>query len=122
MTIGMPESIYLEWYGVLLSKAFDKTPYHVGSSLKQKIGWRDVDVRIILSDKEWKKYGFGDMSYPNLKWSVYCSAFSELGKKITGLPIDFQIQHEDIAQKYYGSDEYGRSALGIMWNKEDVER
>lgn len=115
MSVGMPETIYLEQYGYLLRKVFYATPYHVGSSLGNKTGWRDVDIRLILPDDEWEKWEFGDPEHLNIRWTAYCAAFSELGRKMTGLPIDFQIQQSTWANKIYGSPEHQRSAIGIMW-------
>ena len=110
--VGMPLSLYLNEYGSQLWSAFDTPPYLVGSVLKTK-DYHDVDVRIILSDKDYKKQGFGkpNEAHQNLKWISYCMAFSELGKKITGLPIDFQIQQRTDANKNFKEP---RSALGII--------
>jgi hypothetical protein len=84
----------------------------VGSSLHGK-KWRDVDVRLMLDDD---KYGamFGIDSHANEhtcdKWVALCMAFSALGQKMTGLPIDFQIQRSTQANEKYPCS---RSALGI---------
>lgn len=119
MSVGMPNNIYLEQFGHMLREAFGKIAYHVGSSMTQKTGWRDVDVRLILSDEEWIEWGFGDPEHANVKWTAYCAAFSELGRKMTGLPIDFQIQQSTFANKYYKPSEgHLRSALGIMYRPE----
>jgi hypothetical protein len=92
--------------------AFGQCPYHVGSSLTQKTGWRDVDVRLLLDDDEYERQGFGDPErcMTNAKWVAMCLAFSALGREITGLPIDFQIQQRTWANaKFEGT----RSALGL---------
>jgi len=115
MSVGMPETIYLEQFASLLRTVFKHVPYHVGSSLDKKTGWRDVDVRILFDDEEWIRWDFGDPKNPNLRWTAYCAAFSELGRRMTGLPIDFQIQQNTFAQTTYSRQEYGVSALGIIW-------
>lgn len=109
--IGMPHSLWLNEFGSQVWSAFDEIPYHVGSSLFGK-QWRDVDVRVMLDDEAYKSIGFGDPKHPhqNLKWVSLCLAFSELGKRMTGLPIDFQIQQTTLANEQYRGP---RSALGI---------
>ena len=111
MSVGMPAHIKLELFGRMINETFGEHPYHVGSSLNSKTGWRDVDVRLILDDEEWDRLGFGTPSDPNRKWSVYCLAFSLLGRDITGLPIDFQIQQQTHANEKHNK---GRSCLGIL--------
>lgn len=104
--IGMPHSIYLHDFGELLARAFDgEVAYLVGSSVNSAT-WRDVDIRLMLDDDVYKQMGFGDPQRPqeNPKWCAYVMAFSELGRKMTGLPIDFQIQQTTQANKDYGRD------------------
>lgn len=116
--VGMPASIYLQQFGQILSDAFDgAVAYHVGSSLTGTT-WRDVDIRILLDLKEYKAMGLGNpkSGQENAKWCALCMAFSELGRKMTGLPIDFQIQEIDTANAQYpclgeGPDKHRRSAL-----------
>jgi hypothetical protein len=117
MSVGAPEWFFLEKYGELLRVAFDKIPYHVGSSLTQKTGWRDVDVRIILDDEKWEQYDFGEPSNPNGRCVVYNASFSELGRKMTGLPVDFQLQQQSYANENFPPPEHPRSAIGILWRK-----
>ena len=112
MSVGMPADLLLEEYGYHIYAAFNDYPYHVGSSLLTK-QWRDVDVRLILSDKEYEAMGLGDPANPhcNGKWVSLTLAYAALGKALTGLPIDFQIQQQSYAnEKYTGI----RSALGIL--------
>lgn len=71
---------------------FGHVPYHVGSSLKTK-DWRDVDVRLILPDDEFvAMFGPNPNAIGNPKLSAITLAFCALGKEMTGLPIDFQVQ------------------------------
>jgi hypothetical protein len=107
---GMPASLYLDEFGSQVMSLFGHPPYLVGSALVSK-KWRDVDVRLILSDEEYDAWGFGDPNYPHLsaRWVSLCMAYSELGKRITDLPIDFQIQQQTAANKKYAGP---RSALG----------
>jgi hypothetical protein len=101
--VGMPAWLWLNEFGDMVFDAFGSYPYLVGSAGEGK-QWRDVDVRLILDDEEYKNY-FGDQLYEqeNPKWRVLCMAFSELGKRITGLPIDFQIQEATRGNKQYST-------------------
>jgi hypothetical protein len=89
--VGQPQTFYLNDFGQKVLDCFGHCPYLVGSATQGK-KWRDVDVRLILPDEEWASWGFGDPKNPGGKWAILCMAFSALGKHITGLPIDFQIQ------------------------------
>jgi len=115
--IGMPASLYLHDFGQAILEAFGEIPYHVGSSMpgSGRPSWRDVDVRLILPDARYESDGYGDPERPHdsAKWVAMVKAFSLLGRHMTGLPIDFQIQQMTQANKEYGSDQPGhaRSAL-----------
>ena|SRR5437899_7566160 len=113
MSVGMPADLWLHEFGSQVWSAFGEPPYLVGSALEKKTGWRDVDVRVILGDEEYVAWGLGDPTRPhdNAKWTSLCLAYSELGRKMTGLPIDFQIQ-----QRTYANDKFkrSRSALGLV--------
>ena len=112
MGVGMPQDLKLHEFGSKVWDAFGGPPYHVGSSLLEKL-WRDVDVRMILDDEEYERMGFGDPERPhdNPRWIAYCLAFSALGAEMTGLPIDFQIQQQSLANKEFPGN---RSALGVV--------
>jgi len=113
--IGMPANLYLQQFGQLLLDAFGAVAYHVGSSLTAAI-WRDVDVRLMLDDEEYRRQGFGDPAAPhgNAKWRAFSMAFSELGRRMTGLPIDFQIQDTTVANEQNNGR---RSALFVVTEK-----
>lgn len=106
--VGMPQALYLQMFGDIVRQAFGEFPYHVGSSLTGKV-WRDVDVRVMLDDKRYEaEYGDPMRQHQNPKWGAICMAFSALGSKMTGLPIDFQVQDTTTTNvKYPGQ----RSAL-----------
>lgn len=94
MSVGMPQGILLRRFGVVCAEAFGVIcAYQVGSSLQKK-EWRDVDVRVMLPDDVYAEMGLGDPEHPqhNRKWVAFTLAFSALGKQMTGLPIDFQLQ------------------------------
>lgn len=103
MGVGRPDCFLLQQYGEWIRQAFGATAYHVGSSLMQKRGWRDVDVRLLLEDDEFKAL-FGDPMQPGWdapKLHAQELAWSEFGRRFTGLPIDFQIQQMTLANAEY---------------------
>jgi len=112
--VGMPAWIYLNDFGRIIHEAFGEYPYLVGSASRTR-EWRDVDVRLILDDEAWERWGFGDAAISNAKWAAFTRAFSELGQKMTGLPIDFQIQQQTYANDHFKGP---RSALGLIWTSE----
>lgn len=108
MSTGMPAGIWLTKFGVIVRDYFGHVPYHVGSSLDRK-DWRDVDVRLILPDNEFDVvFGTNRNAEVNRKLAAITLAFAALGKEMTGLPIDFQIQRQTDANKLYPGK---RSAL-----------
>jgi hypothetical protein len=113
MGVGPHEGHLLKLFGMEVRQGFGHTAYQVGSSLTQKSGWRDVDVRLLLPDDEYAVY-FGDPSTPeheSLRLMSWNLAWTMLGRKLTGLPIDFQIQQITLA-----NDEFDgvRSALRVI--------
>lgn len=107
--VGMPESLYLNQFGDLLFHAFGEIAYQVGSSLTGAT-WRDVDVRVMLDKEQYLAMGLGDPKHPqsNERWCAFTMAFTALGRQMTGLPIDFQLQETDTANS---ENEGPRSAL-----------
>jgi hypothetical protein len=106
---GMPAAILLDQFGLLIAEAFGDHPYMVGSATKLKAGWRDVDVRLMLPDAEWdrlfgpytKDYSTFQATLHNTRWALICAAISLFGQRMTGLPIDFQIQRLTNANEEY---------------------
>lgn len=92
--VGMPAALYLDEFGLKVHDAFGDIPYLVGSATWSK-DWRDVDVRLILDDKAFKaRYGVREdhRAENKPKWRAECMAWSALATRMTGLPVDFQIQ------------------------------
>lgn len=118
MSTGMPQGIWLNKFGVILYDYFGHIAYHVGSSLDRK-DWRDVDVRILMDDDEFEAM-FGPVrgTQVNPKLAAVTLAFCALGKEMTGLPVDFQIQPLSWANEHYSGQprsalvEIGRSGSG----------
>ena len=103
----MPAGIWLNKFGTIVTDAFGHVPYQVGSSLFTK-EWRDVDVRLILPDDEFDRRFGQPPSELNRKLAAFTLAFASLGREMTGLPIDFQIQRQTEANAKYPGN---RSAL-----------
>jgi hypothetical protein len=97
----MPAGVWLTKFGMIVSDYFGHECYHVGSSLVRK-DWRDVDVRLLLPDDEFaERFGKNDSAETNPKLAAITLAFAALGKQMTGLPIDFQIQTLSHANERY---------------------
>lgn len=99
----------------LLAEAFGYNFYLVGSAMVKR-DYRDVDVRCILGDEEYRAL-FGDLVYAgtSARLSVMNAAISCWLAKMTGLPIDFQFQQQTDANKNNPRGENpGRLALGIF--------
>jgi hypothetical protein len=119
--IGMPAQLALDRFGYVINAIFGEYPYHVGSSAIHKAaepatGFKDVDVRLILDEGRYAE-SFGDPEHPfdNERWCEACEALSMLGREMTGLPIDFQIQSRSHANAEFPmSKGHVRSALGII--------
>lgn len=114
MGVGMPQEIQLRQFGTFLYDAFGEMAYHVGSSLRQKDGWRDVDVRVMLEDAEYARMELGEPNRPqeNARWVAVVLAWSTFGRVLTGLPIDFQLQQRSAANAEFTREKgCARSAL-----------
>lgn len=110
--VGMPDSLKLAQFGRVINEAFGHTPYLVGSAARGK-WFRDVDVRLILPDDEFEQV-CGELTRPrclNLRWNALCLAFAALGRDMTGLPIDFQIDQQTQANEEHDGP---RHALHVV--------
>ena len=94
LTIAQTQILH-DW-GVRLRVMFrGAVLYHVGSST-QRTGWRDVDVRLILPDKDHARLTKSvDVHLLNVAVSLW-------GERVTGLPIDFQVQQMTAANEEFG--------------------
>lgn len=119
--VGMPEWLKLDNFGRVVMEAFPDALgcFHVGSSLEGKT-WRDVDVRLMLTDEDFEATvgAFMEPKCLNARWNAFCLAFSALGWDMTGLPIDFQIDQQTEANKAYAGRP--RSSLGVAVPSKDA--
>lgn len=92
---------------VPITNAFKNPPYLVGSAEKGDTpGRRDVDVRLMLDEEEFKEV------CPTLdRWELWCLVIGFYLRAKTGLPIDFQIQLVEIANRRYPKER--RNPLGL---------
>ncbi len=100
---GSPGWMKLERFGDVCRQAFGVDAWLVGSAITKKRP-RDVDVRMKFSRVHFVQLfgrleAYGD-AYS--AWGAMCLAFSSLGKEMTGLKIDFQIQHSAAWNVYLG--------------------
>lgn len=121
----------LQVYGHLIEAAFGHIPYVVGSATWSKAP-RDVDVRLFMPDRLYRHLFMSSVAHEfeghasiatahlgaHTRWSVVCAAFTALGKELTGLPIDFQIQSQAEANAYDGL----RVPIGISHVDESTSR
>jgi hypothetical protein len=106
--VGGPGWKLLNIFGSFVWDAFGTLPYLVGSASRSK-EWHDVDVRLLLDDDAYEAW-FGKPRNPDDKRAAMELAFSVFGERLTGLPIDFQIQQQTYANEHYREE---RHALGI---------
>ena len=114
----MPGFLYLNAFADVVSDFFGVTAYHVGSSaaFKSEPGatFRDVDIRAMLPDDRYIAEGYEHIggAPTGTKWAAICLAFSALGEKMTGLPIDFQVQSITDGNRQPGA----RWAIGLRFS------
>jgi len=115
--LPVPQVFILNQVCLPISRAFGGV-YLVGSCLERR-DYRDVDVRCIVSDSEYLRMFPG--CFPACEalhstWSVLCAAVSVYLQKLTGLPVDFQIQQQTDANTKYGNAR--RHPIGMFPNFE----
>lgn len=110
--LPVPHVFLLNQACLTLNRAFGIGVYLVGSSIVKR-DYRDVDVRAIVKDNEYARLfpGIGIPQHHAL-WSLMCASISLYLEKLTGLPIDFQIQSMTEANTKYPDGE--RQALGLF--------
>lgn len=122
MSVGQPQGMLLNEFGERCRAAFGEVAYHVGSSAAtdKTTHWRDVDVRLMLDDEVWATMQLGDPTNPhtNEKWRAFCIVFSDYGRRLTGLPIDFQLQQRSHANANYGREQGCKRSALIVVNAE----
>lgn len=100
--VGMPKALYLQSFAEYVKSIFEDDVYLVGSALQTK-SWKDLDIVVVISDKKWEGYGFGDPQkrFGNKKWAALCMSISCFGKHLIGCEIDFQIHQKSYVDEVY---------------------
>lgn len=90
--------------------------YVVGSCLERP-DWRDVDVRLMLSDKAFAELfpDAGNYWEHDARWLLLTVAISQWLSSQTGLPIDFQFQPQTKANQMHAKKP--RNAIGIRFKE-----
>lgn len=114
--IGAPACFALEMACRELTDAFGAYGCYVVGSVLERQDWRDVDVRYILPDAEFKKLFPGASTKEchwehDARWLLLTVSIADRLSKLTGLPIDFQFQPQTTANELYKGS---RSAFGIV--------
>lgn len=121
---GAPKCFDLELACQQISDAFGDDGfgcYVVGSALERP-DWRDIDVRLIMSDEAFDRLfpdagGAQNHQEHDARWLIMTSATSAWLSARTGLPIDFQFQRQTQANEHHKGR---RNALGFRFAKEDA--
>lgn len=113
--VGPPGVFLLEQCCQHINAAFgDFGCYLVGSAIERP-DWRDVDVRFIMADEEFGRL-FPDANTVNAhwehdpRWLLLIVSITEWMRRVTGLPVDFQIQPQTFANKHHDKT---RHAIGL---------
>lgn len=115
--VGAPACFALEMACQALNRAFGGFGcYLVGSALERP-DWRDIDVRLVLSDEEFMAL-FPDVDLEavnwefDTRWLVMTVSIAAWLSKSTGLPVDFQFQPQGHASRRHKGP---RSALSLRF-------
>lgn len=86
--------------------------YLVGSALERP-DWRDIDIRYIMKDDEFAKLfpNAGDCWEQDSLWLLLNVSISERLSKVSGLPVDFQIHPQTLANERH--KDKPRCAMGL---------
>lgn len=124
--LGAPAAFRLELACQHLNRAFGGFGCYLVGSVLQRADWRDVDVRMILADDEFKKLfpDAGPIDHVrwefDARWLVLTVAISGWLREQTDLPIDFQFQPQSHANEKHGRGKgTRRNALGLVFAKGD---
>lgn len=115
--VGAPAIFTLEYACQQINQAYAYCDlahiYMVGSALERP-DWRDVDLRMIMSDADFQRefpdaHGEGGWEM-DPKWILLTASISGYLTKLTGLPIDFQFQPQTHANARHKGR---RNAMGM---------
>lgn len=87
-----------------IREAFPDFGTYLVGSVMERPDYRDVDVRLILTDENYDRL-------TDAEWSLIGFAFSRHLAEVTRLPIDFQVQRQTEANAAY--PDKARTPLGL---------
>ena len=105
-------------FGRVVREAWQATPYQVGSSLRDGEIPRDIDVRVMISDEEFRRRFPGtipERRHVCEQWRAQMMVWGEWGRHLTGLNIDFQVEPEEDANTRFPTEE--RRPVGTRLEK-----
>ena len=102
------QSQMLGLFGKVVRDAWQEVPYQVGSSLVSGEIPRDIDVRVMISTEDFAQRFPGT----NVKrrhvceqWRAQMMVWSDWGRHLTGLNIDFQVEPIEDANERFPTQE-----------------
>lgn len=118
--VGAPACFALEQAAKQICEAFNVSACYVVGSAMEREDWRDVDVRLIMADGDFaKEFPDADKHWEHdARWLLFVVSISAWLSKITGLPIDFQIQPQSHANERHSGS---RNAIGMRFAKSTRE-
>lgn len=117
--VGAPAIFKLELACQHINRAFGGFGCYLVGSAMERADWRDVDVRMILSDEEFVVL-FPDIDLTannwefDPRWLLMTVSISDHLSKVTGLPIDFQFQPQTHANIRHNKP---RNPMGLRFAK-----
>lgn len=109
--LGPHQHLLLDQFGQLVYAAWGAVGYRVGSSTRAGESWRDIDIRVMLDKPDWERRfqrpdDTGDLVEHETRhrhpgWMAEMLAWAVLGERITGLPIDFQVEQAGWANEAF---------------------
>ena len=112
------QTAMLGLFGRVVRDAWQETPYQVGSSLRDGEIPRDIDVRVMIPEAVFRQ------RFPNTnverrhvceQWRTQMMVWSEYGRHLTGLNIDFQVEPIEDADARFPNEE--RRPIGTRGDK-----
>ena len=95
--LGAPEYMTLAAALMVVKEAFQETPYLVGSANETR-DYRDIDVRVIMNNDKFDAL-FGSWNGMKPFQTLVTIAVSAWLTRVTGLPVDFQVQRRSGVKK-----------------------
>lgn len=116
--LPMPQGERLDIACLIIHQAFGHHAILVGSALDGR-DFRDVDVRLVLPDDDFRAMFKHDPPSGNALWSLMCSSISAYLSDASGLPVDFQIQSNAWAEQRYADKKRRYLGFFVSWGSCD---